>query len=105
MFGYDDFVVQLVDPKTQDKLARLYSVQSLFAEGLIHAPDRAWADMVINQVAQFPRGKHDDLVDSTSMAVRFLRESGLLIRNQEWTAQLDHSRMHTGAPPEPLYPV
>lgn len=105
MFGYDDFMVQMVDPKTNDKLTRLYSVQHIFAEGLIHAPDRTWADMVINQVAQFPRSKHDDLVDSTSMAVRFLRESGLLVRNSEWTSSLDRDRMHVGAPPTPLYPV
>lgn len=104
-FGYDDFTVQLVNPGAQDKLARLYSVQHIFAEGLVHAPDRSWADAVINQVAQFPRAKHDDLVDSTSMAIRHVRDTGMLVRGSEWTASLDNDRMHVGAPPEPLYPV
>ena len=56
MYGHEDFAVQLVDPKAQDKLARLYSVQALFSEGMVYAPDRAWADMVITQVGQFPKG-------------------------------------------------
>ena len=64
VYGYDEFAVQLIDPKGVDKLARLYSIQHLFAEGLIYAPDRSWADAVITQAAQFPRAKHDDLVDT-----------------------------------------
>lgn len=105
VYGYDDFGVQLVDPKGQDKLARLYSIQHLFSEGLIYAPNRSFADLVINQAAQFPKGKHDDLVDTTSMALRHLRDIGLLVRGSEWTAELDQSRVHHGAAPPPLYPV
>jgi len=105
LYGHEEFAVQLVDPKGHDKLARLFSLQHLFAEGLIYAPERSWADMVINQAAQFPRAKHDDLVDTTSMALRYLRDAGLLVRGAEWTAQLDDSRMHTGSSEEPLYPV
>jgi predicted phage terminase large subunit-like protein len=104
VYGYDDFAVQLIDPKGQDKLSRLYSVQHIFSEGLIFAPDRSWSDVVINQVAQFPRGKHDDLVDSTSMAVKYLRETGMLVRGAEFTADLDRGRVHHGAAPSPLYP-
>jgi predicted phage terminase large subunit-like protein len=106
VYGYDEFAVQLIDPKGFDKLARLYSIQHLFAEGLIYAPaNRPWAEMVINQAAQFPRGKHDDLVDTTSMALKHLREIGILVRGAEWTSSLDESRMHEGAGPQPLYPV
>ena len=104
VYGYDDFAVQLIDPKGQDKLSRLYSVQHIFSEGLIFAPDRSWSDVVINQVAQFPRGKHDDLVDSTSMAVKYLRETGMLVRGAEFTADLDRGRVHHGAAPGALYP-
>jgi predicted phage terminase large subunit-like protein len=61
MYGFERFSVQMFDPKSQDKLARLYSVQHLFAEGLVYAPNKAWAEMVIQQIGQFPKGKHDDL--------------------------------------------
>lgn len=105
LYGHEEFTVQLIDPKGADKLARIYSIQHLFAEGLIYAPDRPWADMVINQASQFPRGKHDDLVDTASMSLKHLRDIGLLVRGSEWTAQLDQGRMHTGSNDEPLYPV
>lgn len=105
VYGYDEFFVHLLDPKGLDKLARLYSIQHLFAEGLIYAPERSYAEMVINQCAQFPRAKHDDLVDTTSMALKHLREIGLLIRGAEWTSNLDEGRLHVGASDQPLYPV
>lgn len=61
LYGHEDWMVQLINPGAIDKMARLYSIQHLFAEGMIHAPDRQWADAVINQCATFPRAKHDDL--------------------------------------------
>ena len=105
LYGHEDFAVQLVDPKSQDKLSRLYSVQHLFAEGLIFAPDRAWADQVITQVSTFPKGKHDDLVDTVSMALRHLREIGLLVRGDEFTAELEGQMQHSGSPPPSLYGI
>jgi predicted phage terminase large subunit-like protein len=105
LFSHEDFAVQLVDPKSQDKLSRLYSVQHLFAEGLIYAPDRTWADQVITQVSTFPKGKHDDLVDTVSMALRHLREIGLLTRNVEYAADLDGQMFHNGSPPPSLYGI
>lgn len=104
LYGHEEFFVQLVDPKGVDKLSRLYSVQHLFAEGLIYAPETTWADMVINQLAVFPKGKHDDLVDTTSMALKHLRDTGILLRGAEYTAQLDQSRLHVSSNDEPLYP-
>jgi predicted phage terminase large subunit-like protein len=105
LYGHEDFAVQLVDPKSQDKLSRLYSVQHLFAEGLIFAPDRTWADQVITQVSTFPKGKHDDLVDTVSMALRHLREIGLLVRGDEFTAELEGKMHHAGSPPPSLYGI
>jgi len=105
LFGHEDFSVQLFDPKSQDKLSRLYSVQHLFAEGLIYAPDRTWADQVITQTATFPKGKHDDLVDTVSMALRHLRELGLLVRTAEHAAEIDGQLSFTGSAPPPLYGI
>lgn len=105
LYGHEDWAVQLVNPGAQDKMARLYSVQHLFAEGMIHAPDRQWADAVINQCATFPRAKHDDLVDTTSMALRHLRETGMLSRAPEIRADISDEIRHIGAAPSPLYPV
>ena len=44
-----------------DKVGRAYSVQHLFADGLVWRPDTDWAQMVEDQFAIFPKGSHDDL--------------------------------------------
>jgi predicted phage terminase large subunit-like protein len=103
--GHEKFGVQLIDPKGGDKLSRLYSVQHIFADGTVHAPDKEWAEMVISQVRTFPKGKHDDLVDTCSQALRFLRDAGLLTRAPERLAEIGESMRHIGRSPPPLYAV
>jgi predicted phage terminase large subunit-like protein len=105
LMNAEDFGVQLINPGAIDKLSRLYSVQHLFSEGVIHAPDKHWSDMVIRQCEVFPKGAHDDLVDTVSMALRFMRERNLLVRAPERMAEIDAGRRHTGAKPAPLYPI
>lgn len=106
MYGYEKFGVHMFDPKSQDKLARLYSVQHLFAEGLVYAPIKQWSEMVITQVGQFPKGKHDDLVDTVSMAMRHLRDSGAILRSEEWQAEANSALEFRGNTALPsLYPI
>jgi len=106
LYGHENFAVQLVDPKGQDKLARLYSVQHLFAEGMIYAPTMQWAQMVINQVGTFPKGKHDDLVDTVSQSIRHLRDLNLLARAPELIHDVESSLAHKSqSEGVPLYPV
>jgi hypothetical protein len=106
MYGFEKFGVQMFDPKSQDKLARLYSVQHLFAEGLVFAPIKQWSEMVITQVGQFPKGKHDDLVDTVSMAMRHLRDTGAIVRGDEWRADVDDQLSFKGNNNlDPLYPI
>jgi predicted phage terminase large subunit-like protein len=104
LYANERFGVQLFDPKSQDKLSRLFSIQHLFAEGIIFAPDRKWADMVITQVAQFPYSKHDDLTDTVSQALRHMRDNGLIARAPERAAELEELQRYRGRQ-EPLYPV
>ena len=105
MYAGRDFGVQLEDPGSIDKMARLYSVQHLFEEGLVYCPDKAWADEVISQCMRFPKAKHDDLVDTVSMAMRYLRRSGFILRTDEVSQAYEDARQHDGRPPEPLYGV
>ena len=104
LHGNEDWGVQIINPKSLDKLARVYSIQHLFSEGMIYAPDRHWADMVIRQCEIFPKGKNDDLVDTVSQALRHLRETGLLVRAPERIAEIDAGRRHVGRTNTPLYP-
>jgi predicted phage terminase large subunit-like protein len=104
LYDRERFAVQLFDPKSQDKAARLYSVQHLFAEGMIYAPDRVWAEKVMKQVGQFPKGAHDEYVDLTSMGLRKLRDMGLLVRQPEREAEIEAEKAYHGRQ-EPLYAV
>ena len=60
--------------------------------GIIWAPERAWSDMVITEVGLFPKGKRDDLVDTASMALRWLRDVGMLQLAPERLAEVEESR-------------
>jgi len=104
-FSNSEFMVTTNNPGNVDKLSRLYSVQGMFKDQLIYAPDKIWATMVIEQVASFPKGKHDDLVDTVSQAVRYVRDMGLLKHGVEHRAEIDDMRRFKSGPPQPLYPV
>ena len=71
---------------------------------MVFAPDRAWADQVITQTAVFPRGKHDDLVDTVSQALRHVREIGVLERNEERMAEMAEAIQYNSGVFTPLYP-
>ena len=53
------------------------AAQPTFAQGLVYAPVKDWSQMVIDEMELFPKGRYDDLTDSTTMAVSFLRSSGI----------------------------
>ena len=66
-----------------DKVARLNAVQPMFAAGMVWAPNKAWAEMVISEVASFPKGKTADLVDTTSQVLSYLRRNDILLLGPE----------------------
>jgi len=112
--GMEEFQVRLVDPGDLDKVARLHSVVHLFAEGLVYAPTkvgdpdawRIWADKVITEVESFPKGQHDDLVDTVSQAISYMRKQGMIERGVERSFELAESQRFMGnTQTTPLYPV
>ncbi len=105
-FNHASFAVQMYDPKTLDKVARLYSIQHIFSEGMVYAPNKDWAEMVIRQTSSFPRGAHDDLVDTVSMGLKHLRDVGMLTRAPERMAEIEDSKVfHGNSQGVPLYNV
>mgnify|MGYP003335236325 FL=1 len=61
-----------------DKMVRLNAIADLFASGMVWAPDTRWAREVIEEVASFPVGEHDDFVDTTSQALMRFRQGGFI---------------------------
>lgn len=83
------FAIEQVDPGKGDKVARAYAVTQFFEDGAVWAPGfedgtwRTWAEKVINVLAVFPKGAHDDLVDCVVYGLKYLRDAGLLLRSEE----------------------
>jgi predicted phage terminase large subunit-like protein len=61
-----------------DKIARLNAVSDLFASGRVWVPNRHWAEELVEEVASFPSGEHDDLVDSMTQALLRFRKGGFI---------------------------
>jgi len=64
--------------KGQDKVARLNSVSDIIASGKVWVPQTRWAEELVDEVAAFPSGEHDDLVDATTLALMRFRQGGFL---------------------------
>lgn len=61
-----------------DKLARLNSVADIVASRLCWVPQTRWAEEVVEEIAGFPFMSHDDLVDTTVMALMRFRQGGFI---------------------------
>jgi len=83
-------VQEFTPSRGNDKITRLNSVSDLFASGIVWAPNRSWAEEVIDEVASFPAGEHDDYVDSVSLALMRFRKGGFI-------------RLPSDEPEEPRY--
>ena len=71
-------VQEFTPSKGNDKIARLNAVADIFASGRVWAPNTHWAEEVIEEVASFPAGDHDDYVDSVSLALMRFRKGGFV---------------------------
>lgn len=111
-------------PAKGDKVSRVISIQHLFSGdsrvdpqtriesftgGVIFAPvgegaEYDWVDMVISEFETFPSGKHDDLVDSGSQALRWMRDNGVVLRKVEHEDEERAKRLYR-KPQRALYDV
>jgi predicted phage terminase large subunit-like protein len=64
--------------KGQDKIARLNAVSDIIASGKVWVPRTRWAEELVDEIAAFPSGEHDDLVDATTLALMRFRQGGFL---------------------------
>ena len=71
-------VQEFTPSKGNDKIARLNAVSDMFASGRVWVPNTHWAEELVEEVASFPSGEHDDLVDSMTQALLRYRSGGFL---------------------------
>ena len=79
--------------KGNDKISRVNAISDLFASGIVWCPDTRWAEEVVDELASFPNGDHDDLVDSSSQALMRFRLGGFIsIDSDEEDEPIYHRR-------------
>jgi predicted phage terminase large subunit-like protein len=71
-------VQEYTPSKGNDKIARLNAVADIFASGRVWVPRTHWAEELVEEVASFPSGEHDDLVDSLTQALLRFRRGGFI---------------------------
>lgn len=65
----------------EDKITRVNAVADMFASGLVWAPYDKYvpgAAELIQEFADFPNGSHDDMVDSTTLAMMRFRQGNFV---------------------------
>ena len=77
-------VVNYSPTRGHDKHARMHSVAPMFESGLVWAPERQFADEMIEECASFPFGAHDDLCDTMTQALIRFREGGLVSLDDDY---------------------
>jgi predicted phage terminase large subunit-like protein len=71
-------VVNFTPSKGADKVTRVHAVSPLFEAGMVWAPDEVFAEELIEEVAAFPNGEYDDLVDSMTQALMRYRQGNFV---------------------------
>jgi predicted phage terminase large subunit-like protein len=74
------------NPGNADKMTRLNIVAPIIERGRVYIPEsiknpgmaRDWAETLISQICSYPEVRHDDLVDTTTQALRVIRDMGLI---------------------------
>lgn len=106
---HDKWSMVLIDPKNLDKLARVHRVQPIFAEGLVYAIlEKEYAKTAIDEAAAFPRGRYDDITDTITQALWYLRKNGYLEHIDVVLAREERAREKAGKKPKGrkvLYPA
>jgi predicted phage terminase large subunit-like protein len=78
-------VVNFTPSRGNDKITRVHSVSPLFEAGMVWVPDETWADELVEEVAAFPNGEYDDLVDSMTQALMRYRQGNFVqLPSDDW---------------------
>jgi predicted phage terminase large subunit-like protein len=85
-------VQEFTPSKGNDKISRLNAVSDLFASGRVWVPNTQWAEEVVEEVASFPAGDHDDYVDSVSLAMMRFRKGGFIRTLLDEADEVQHFR-------------
>ena len=85
-------VTSYAPSRGQDKVARMNSVAPIFESGMVWATDDQFAEEVVEEMASFPFGDHDDYCDSATMALMRFRQGGFLQLDTDYPDEIQFLR-------------
>jgi predicted phage terminase large subunit-like protein len=60
-----------------DKIMRMHAQTAMIENGFVHLPrEAAWLAEYLHELTVFPKGKHDDQVDSTAQMLDWFKQAG-----------------------------
>ena len=60
-----------------DKIMRMHAQTAMTENGFVHLPkEAAWLAEYLHELTVFPKGKHDDQVDSTAQMLDWFKRGG-----------------------------
>ena len=62
----------------------MHSVAPIFESGLVWAPNKRFAEEMMEECASFPFGANDDLCDTMTQALMRFREGGLVSLDDDY---------------------
>ena len=71
-------VVNYRPSRGNDKVTRVHAVSPVFESGMVWAPDKKFAEEVIEECAAFPFSEYDDYVDSMTQAILRFRQGNFV---------------------------
>jgi predicted phage terminase large subunit-like protein len=77
-------VVNYSPTRGHDKHSRMHSVAPIFESGMVYAPNKTFAEDMIEECASFPFGANDDLCDTMTQALMRFREGGFVSLNNDY---------------------
>jgi predicted phage terminase large subunit-like protein len=70
-----------------DKIMRMHAQTAMIENGFVHLPkEAAWLAEYLHELTVFPKGRHDDQVDSTAQMLDWFKQAGR--EPQDWMWQL-----------------
>src|SRR5437764_12090449 len=92
-------------PPTTDKVMRLNSQTGVIENGFVHIPETApWLAEYLHEMTVFPKGKHDDQVDSTAQFLDWYKKPFPGQGHYEYMRQRAQG-LQQRERPQPLKPV
>jgi hypothetical protein len=106
---HDPWALEMVDPGKLDKFARGHRIQPIFTDEMVWCiKAKAYAKLIIDEMASFPRGRFKDITDTATQALWWLRKKGYLVTGDTHRTRQVRAAARAGKktkPKQALYPV